>query len=150
MDVEEHIKTNNKLPSYRRLILNTLFSANYMNEKIVEVLKEFDISEPQFNVLRILRGQKGKPANLSTIQERMISRMSNTTRLVDKLIKKDLVKRVTCENNRRKVEITITPEGLKLLDKIDPVFEEAEKEVVKNLNEKEVETLIELLNKLRK
>ena len=81
----------------------------------------FDISEQQFNVLRILRGQKGIAANLSTVQERMVHKMSNTTRLIDKLIQKKLVKRNVCIENRRKIELFITEDGLDFLKKIDPI-----------------------------
>jgi len=95
---------------------------------MTEALKPYDVSLQQFNVLRILRGQKGTPANLSTIQERMVSKMSNTTRLVDKLIRKELVVRVTCPTNRRKVDISITPAGLKLLEEIDGIVNRKEED----------------------
>ena len=149
MNIEEIIKVTNKLPDSRRLILNILVTANYINDKIGEALKEFDLSIPQFNVLRILRGQKGKPANLSTIQERMVSRMSNTTRLVDKLIAKELVERVTCEANRRKVEISITQKGLEFLQEVDPVIDKIEAEIASRINSEENELLNEKLNELR-
>lgn len=149
MNIEEIIKANNKLPESRRLILNILVTANHINDRIGEALKDFDLSIPQFNVLRILRGQKGKPANLSTIQERMVSRMSNTTRLVDKLIAKDLVERVTCEANRRKVEISITKKGLEFLQEVDPVIDQIEAEIAARINSEENELLNEKLNELR-
>jgi DNA-binding MarR family transcriptional regulator len=81
---------------------------NKISEAIASSLKPYDVSQQQFNVLRILRGQNEKPANLSTLNERMISKMSNTTRLVDKLLLKGYVDRITCPSNRRKVEISIT------------------------------------------
>lgn len=149
MNIEETIQATNKLPESRRLILNILVTANYINDKIGEALKDFDLSIPQFNVLRILRGQKGRPANLSTIQERMVSRMSNTTRLVDKLIAKELVERVTCEANRRKVEISITKKGLKFLEEVDPVIDSIENEIVSKINTEEQELLNRELNEIR-
>lgn len=149
MNIEETIKTSNKLPESRRLILNILVTANYINDRIGEALKDFDLSIPQFNVLRILRGQKGEPANLSTIQERMVSRMSNTTRLVDKLITKGLVERITCEANRRKVEISITRKGLEFLQEVDPVIDEIESEIASRINSGENELMNEKLNDLR-
>lgn len=149
MNIEETIKTSNKLPESRRLILNILITANYINDRIGEALKEFDLSIPQFNVLRILRGQKGEPANLGTIQERMVSRMSNTTRLVDKLITKGLVERVTCEANRRKVEISITEKGLEFLREVDPVIDKIEAEIAARINSGENELINEKLNELR-
>jgi DNA-binding MarR family transcriptional regulator len=79
----------------------------------------------------------------------MINKMSNTTRLVDKLILKGLVERFTCEKNRRKVDIFITDQGLKLLTEIDPVVEEVEAQITSNLSTQELETLNTLLTKLR-
>lgn len=149
MNIENQIKTSGRLPASKRLLISLLYTANQINDQIGETLKPFDISIPQFNVLRILRGQKGKPANLSTIQERMVSKMSNTTRLVDKLILKELVERVICEENRRKVEITITQQGMNLLTKIDPVVDNAEKAITNKLQPDEMEKMTEFLQQLR-
>ncbi|WP_306345564.1 MarR family winged helix-turn-helix transcriptional regulator [Aquimarina megaterium] len=118
-------------------------------DKINIELKAFDISLQQFNVLRILKGQKEKPANLSTIQKRMVTKMSNTTRLVDKLINKGYVKRAICKSNRRKVEITITEQGKKFLDKVSPIMDEFENSVTSNFSKEDLIQLNELLNKLR-
>ena len=149
MKLEDQLKTSN-LPLAKKLSLEILVTANYIDDKVAEALKPFDISIPQFNVLRILRGQKGKPANLSTIQERMVSKMSNTTRLVDKLISKGLAERVICESNRRKVEITITEEGLQLLEKTDPAVDAVEAEMTRNLTEEDIEYVTNCLNEIRK
>ena len=149
MKLEDQLKTSN-LPLAKKLSLGLLVTANYIDDKVAEALKPFDISIPQFNVLRILRGQKGKPANLSTIQERMVSKMSNTTRLVDKLISKGLAERVICESNRRKVEITITEEGLQLLEKTDPAVDAVEAEMTRNLTEEDIEYVTNCLNEIRK
>ena len=113
------------------------------------ILKPYDLTIQQYNVLRILRGQKGKPANLCTIQERMIDKSSNTTRLVDKLIKKGWVKRSICEENRRKVEIIITTKGLEILKELDPLTEENNEKILKNLSEEQLVTLNNLLDTLR-
>jgi MarR family transcriptional regulator, 2-MHQ and catechol-resistance regulon repressor len=149
MKIEELLKTNDSLPESRKLVLNLIVTANYLTEKLSEALKPFEISNQQFNVLRILRGQKGKPANLCNIQERMVSKMSNTTRLVDKLVSKDLCERIVCPSNRRKVEIRITREGLKLLEKIDPVIDKIEEDFAAKINEKELLSLNIKLNELR-
>jgi DNA-binding MarR family transcriptional regulator len=79
----------------------------------------------------------------------MISKMSNTTRLVDKLILKGYVKRFVCQDNRRKVDIFITNEGLELLNRLDPIIDSKEQELTKNLDSSELETLNHLLTKLR-
>jgi DNA-binding MarR family transcriptional regulator len=126
-----------------------MYTQNVVSEKFNEILKPFDLSPEQFNVLRILRGQKGNPVNMCTIQERMIAKTSNTTRLVDKLLLKDLVIREICPENRRKMEITITEKGMELLQSLDALVESHEKSFAKNLTDKELELLNELLEKFR-
>lgn len=119
----------------KRAVINILTTANLINEKVSELLKPFEISVEQFNVLRILRGRKGTPANMGDIQERMIARMSNTTRLVEKLLAKEMVYRNICPINRRKVEITITPKGLALLEQVDPLIEGFEQDFTNALSD---------------
>ncbi|TDT39604.1 DNA-binding MarR family transcriptional regulator [Maribacter spongiicola] len=147
MNVEEIIQTNQTMPLEKRTLIHMALVTNKIEEEIATVLKPFDVSIQQFNVLRILRGQNGKPANLSTINERMVTKMSNTTRLVDKLILKDFVNRTICLKNRRKVEIVITEGGLNALNKIDGILFEAEKRILENFAETELHELNELLNK---
>jgi len=118
-------------------------------EKLAHALKPFGLSVQQFNVLRILRGQKGNMLNLNEITHRMIHKMSNTTRLVDKLIDKSLVERVICPENRRRVNISITEKGLEILSQIDSVIQEFEKEIIHLLSEKEKNTLLNLLIKIK-
>lgn len=148
MTIEERIQTHN-LPLSRKLTVNLLYTANWANEILTEAIKPFDLSLQQFNVLRILRGQQGKPANLSTLNERMVTKMSNTTRLVDKLITKQLVDRKQCPSNRRKIEITITPSGLSLLNSMDSAVDGAEETITQQLNTTELELLNTMLNTLR-
>ena len=147
MDVEKVIKTERKIPLSSRTIIHLLLVNNKVNESITHALKPFEVSLQQFNVLRILRGQQGKPANLSTLNERMVSKMSNTTRLVDKLLLKGLVDRVVCESNRRKIEINITNKGRKALKLMDEVIMKTEMELLQNFKEKDLEELNTLLNK---
>lgn len=149
MKIEDILKTRKPLPEKKKLVINLMLASNEAGTKVAEALKPFEISVQQFNVLRILRGQQGKPANLSTVQDRMVNKMSNTTRLVDKLLEKDLVARNTCQENRRKIEIFITDTGMALLEEIDPVIEKAEEEITRNISQQEVQTLNELLEKLR-
>ncbi len=148
VNIETIIKTD-KISEHKKALINIIYTSNFIHEEISTILKPFDISIQQFNVLRILKGQKEKPANLSTIQNRMISKMSNTTRLVDKLIEKDLVSRSICEQNRRKVEIFITPYGKNFLEKINTSVELKEKELTKNLNSEELNNINQILNQLR-
>ncbi|MGA0316917.1 MAG: MarR family winged helix-turn-helix transcriptional regulator [Flavobacteriaceae bacterium] len=119
-----------------------------INEQLMLVLKPFGISIQQFNVLRILRGQKGVAANLFTVQEKMVNKMSNTTRIIDKLIDKSFVERIICKENRRKIELFITEEGLNFLKKVDPVIDQTEEKMTNHLSEKEKKEMLILLNKL--
>lgn len=133
----------------KKVILNIAYTQNGLVEKMVAVLKPFDLSGEQFNVLRILRGQKGKPANMGLLQERMLAKTSNTTRLVDKLLAKELVTRKICPSNRRKMEIGITQKGLDLLTALDPVIKEYEEQFSKHMSSEELELLSALLDKFR-
>lgn len=147
MNVEEIIKTEKEIPLKSRTIIHFMLVENKINETISNVLKPFGVSLQQFNVLRILRGQDSKPANLSTLNERMVTKMSNTTRLVDKLLKKGYVNRKTCPSNRRKIEITITDQGEAKLKKMDRAMKNAEEKILENLSQKELEQLNILFDK---
>ena len=149
MKIEEIIKSNSTINIEKRTVLNIMFTQNVIADAFNDILKSFDLSVEQFNVLRILRGQKGKPANMCIIQERMIAKTSNTTRLVDKLLLKGLVNREVCEENRRKMEITITPKGLNLLTELDPKIELHEQLFAQNLTSEEQIQLNLLLEKYR-
>tara|TARA_B100002019_G_scaffold274390_1_gene271286 strand:+ start:62 stop:484 length:423 start_codon:yes stop_codon:yes gene_type:complete len=134
--------------STRDSILSILKTNLRINKKLNDIFKKYEISEQQFNILRILRGQRGKPSSLKTIQKRMVHLMSNTTRLVDKLILKDFVSRETCKFNRRKIDIFITDKGLKFLDEINPIIDKSEELMTTNLSEEEKNILTNLLNKI--
>jgi DNA-binding MarR family transcriptional regulator len=148
MNIENEIKTLH-ISDNKKAIINVIFTSNFLSEEISNVLKPYDLSLQQFNVLRILNGQKGKPASLSFIQDRMISRMSNTSRLVDKLIQKDLVNRQVCEKNRRKVEIFITSNGKALLKQVNKLVDDKELEITNGMTFNQLHTLNTLLNELR-
>lgn len=132
----------------RQAIIEIIDSSNRVQEKLSGALKPYNLSIAQFNVLRILRGQKGKPASLNCVNKRMIHKMSNTTRLIDKLLQKGLVERITCPDNRRKIELTITGEGLDLLKELDVVILETEKALLSKLTAREVLEVKELLQKI--
>jgi DNA-binding MarR family transcriptional regulator len=149
MTIEEIIKSTVKLPVEKKIILNIMYTLNVIQDNFNEILKPHDLSSEQYNVLRILRGQKGIPANMFLIQERMVAKNSNTTRLIDKLLLKKLVTRNVCEFNRRKIEIEITQAGLDLLKNLDPQVEKHENSLSANLTTTEKETLNQLLEKYR-
>ena len=149
MRLEEELVMNKFQSPHHRAILNVLFTSYWLNDKMALLMKSYYISEQQYNVLRILRGQKGSPINLMDIQSRMLHKTSNVTRLVEKLRQKGFVVRVLCEDNRRKVEITITKKGLKLLDELAPIQKASEKDLFKGLTKQEATQLGYLLDKLR-
>lgn len=149
MRIEEELKSTVDYNKATRVVLNLMYTQNVIIERFNEIIKPYDISSEQYNVLRILRGQKGCPANMCIIQERMLARTSNTTRLVDKLLLKDLVTRNVCPDNRRKIEVLITQKGMDLLTELDPKVKEHEDFFAKNLTEEELIQLNTLLEKYR-
>jgi DNA-binding MarR family transcriptional regulator len=112
------------------------------------LLKEHDLSEQQFNVLRILRGQKGKPAPLKLLTERMLDKMSNTSRLVDKMMAKELLERRICADNRRQVEIVLTEKGLKTCNMLSKLVEKSQVDRIK-ITKEEAKELNRILDKIR-
>ncbi|MBS7786983.1 MarR family transcriptional regulator [Flavobacterium sp. CYK-55] len=150
MRIEEIIKSTVAMSDAKKAILNLMYTQNIIGEKFSELLKPYDLSGEQYNVLRILRGQKGVPANMCVIQERMIAKSSNTTRLIDKLLLKELVTREVCPDNRRKMEVMITQKGLDLLAVLDPKVDAHENNLGAKLTPDELVQFNELLEKFRK
>lgn len=149
MKLEEELKMPKFRSSFQKASLNLMFTGEWMMARVDTLLKPYDISSQQYNVLRILRGQQSKPINLFAIQERMLNRMSNATRLVEKLRLKGLVTRDLCADNRRKVEIAITDKGLQLLDNLDPLMQQLEQDTFKHLSQEEAEKLSDTLDQIR-
>jgi DNA-binding MarR family transcriptional regulator len=149
MKIEEIVKSSVIMGLSQKTVLNIIFTHNDITERLIEILKPYDLSNEQYNVLRILRGQKGNPANMCLIQERMLARTSNTTRLVDKLLLKELVTRKVCKENRRKIEVLITEKGLAILKELDPKVDDYEKNIVARLTTNELEQLNHILEKIR-
>lgn len=149
MKIEDVIKSNVEMEVSKKAVLNIIYTQNVINDHFNEILKPYDLSGEQYNVLRILRGQKGAPANMCLIQERMLAKTSNTTRLVDKLLLKKLVTREVCPENRRKIEVQITQKGLDVLSELDPKITKNENKFSNNLSNTELEQLNELLEKFR-
>lgn len=134
----------------KEIVIKLIRLNSAINEQLMHALKPYSISIQQFNVLRILRGQNGVASNLFTVQEKMVNKMSNTTRIIDKLIDKSFVERIICKENRRKIELFITDEGLSFLKQVDPVIEQTEAKMTKNLSANEKQEIMTLLNKLNK
>ncbi len=148
MRIEEEIKQERFSSEFHKLVVNLKFTANWLNASHLKVLRKSGLSVQQFNVLRILRGQFPKPSSLLLIRERMLDKESNASRLIDKLESSGYISRIQCPKDRRQVDITITQQGLELLEKISPEIERFSLEEI-SLSEVEAQTLNALLDKLR-
>lgn len=149
MKIENELKLARSIKPAKKTIIHLMFIGDYVLNEINTALKPYQLSNQQYNVMRILRGQKGKPMSLADLQSRMIHKNSNTTRLIDKLIIKKFVTRKPDEDNRRRVKINISEEGLELLKELDPKIEAVEHELMKHLTDQEHELLNAYLEKLR-
>ena len=135
--------------STQRAIVNLRYTSNFFGTKQNKFMAEFDLSMPQYNILRILRGAKGT-ISVNDVKDRMIEKSPNTTRLMDKLFSKNLIERVRCDSDRRVVYIKISEEGLKLLSVIDEEFSSQRASMFTgNLTEEEADILSDLLDKMR-
>ena len=148
MKLEDEIKQKSFPSPYHRMVVNIMFTGNWVQKELSAQLRPFGISLQQHNVLGILRGQQPNPCTLGLIQERMLDRMSNATRLVDKLLEKGYVDRCQCAENRRKVDIVITPAGLNLLQKTDNLLQQFTSRYA-HLNAEEATLLADMLDKVR-
>ncbi|WP_194776359.1 MarR family winged helix-turn-helix transcriptional regulator [Pararhodonellum marinum] len=148
MRIEEAIKQKEFIDPYNKTVVNLLFTHSHIVSNQSVLFKPFGLSPEQYNVLRILRGQKGTPITVSSIQDRMLNKMSNASRLVEKLKMKELVLREECPNDRRQVDIVITKKGLEVLEKLEKSVYNFNKKIV-NLTTEETEELNRLLDKLR-
>jgi len=146
--IGEEIRQKKFLSEYHKMTLNIVYTGNWITSINGERLKKHRLSPPQFNILRILRGQHPQPATVNLLIERMLDKMSNASRLVDKLKEKGLVAREISANDRRACDVVITKKGLDLLSKIDKEQEEWE-ESFSGITKSEAKELNRLLDKLR-
>ena len=149
MRLEEEIKQSRFKDEYHKLGVNIIYSASWMSSRHLQVLKKFNISTQQFNILRILKGQYPEPATVKLLTERMIDKMSNASRLVEKLKQKGYVERTSCPKDRRRVDIAITAEGKKIVDRASRVLEGEINNSLSVLTKKEAKQLNDLLDKMR-
>lgn len=148
MSIEQDIQQKDFRNEYQKALLNMLYTSYYLVDKMNGVFKEQDITRQQYNVLRILRGQYPGHASINLIKERMLDKMSDASRIVERLRLKGLITREYCETDKRSVEVTITQAGLNLLEKMQPAVEAFES-LFYNLNEDETKALNKLLDKIR-
>lgn len=148
MKIEDEIKQKAFKSEFQKAMINILFTSGWLEYKQTQFFKKWGISPQQYNVLRILRGQNGNPITVASIQERMMDKMSNASRLVEKLKQKNLIERKECKTDRRQVDVIISKKGLELLNDIDNNIHEIEKPI-KNISKEEAIELNRILDKLR-
>lgn len=150
MSIETDIKQTAPFRTpYHRLLVNLIYTSNWISNSQTHLLKPFKLTLQQYNVLRILRGQHPNPIKVADITERMLDKMSNASRLVDKLVAKQLVVRTECPSDRRAVDVTITEKGLELLVKLDGLQAEWTDLQRSKLSEEDATSLSSLLDQLR-
>ena len=148
MELEKEIHSTKFTSQHQKASVNIVFTYNWLNGLIKAELEKFKITNQQFNILRILRGQYPNPATINILKERMLDKMSDASRIVDRLVQKELVTRTVNKKDRRAVDILITDKGLELLESIH--IEEAMNDGYKsNLSEDEAKQLSNLLDKFR-
>ena len=147
MGIEKDIQQTNFRNEFQKMSINIIYTANWLNEKMGQILATEDITQQQYNILRILRGSEC-PLSTLKIRERMLDKMSDTSRIVDRLIVKGLVEKTACIKDKRLVDITISKKGLQLLEKLDSLNEHIDS-ILKGVTEKEAHTMNQILDKLR-
>lgn len=147
MGIEQDIQQASFRNEFQKMGINLLFTANWLNEQIGKILSEEGVTQQQYNILRILRGS-ATPLSTLKIRERMLDKMSDTSRIVDRLIAKELVVKNTCEKDKRLVDITLSPKGLDLVDQLDQ-FNERIDALLKGINASEATTMNQILDKIR-
>lgn len=148
MKIEEEIKQSAFRSPHQKAYINLVYTAGWLEQEQSAQFKPFGVTLPQYNILRILRGQYPKPATVSLLIERMLDKTSNASRIVDKLVAKELVTRQQCPQDRRTVDVLITEKGLALLKQMDEL-EGGKGTGITRLSDEEALQLSQLLDKIR-
>ena len=148
MRIDEEIQSSKFEDNYHKAVINIAYTDGWLSNLFRCKFEKYNLTQQQFNILRILRGQYPKPATVNLLKERMIDKMSDISRIVDRLVQKGLVSRCTNNKDRRAVDIRISDLGLETLDKMDKEFKT--KDFLKdNLSEEDAGKLSDLLDKMR-
>ena len=148
MGIEQDIQQTRFRNAHQKAAVNLLYTGGWLRDQMKVIFDREDVTAQQFNILRILRGSFPSPLSTLQIRERMLEKMSDTSRLVDRLLAKGLVKKIVCKTDRRLVDILITDKGKKLLQRLDQ--HEADMDaILSGLSDKEASQLSDLLDKLR-
>ena len=150
MRLEDEIKQKKFDSEYHKLILNLLYTYNWIEQPMKALISKYNITSPQYNILRILRGSFPKPLSPQDIKAVMIHKKSDLTRMLDRLVSKDLIDRKICPSNRRKMDIVIREEGIALLNKLNPELRAVtDDQIADHITEKEAKIANDLIDKLR-
>ncbi len=149
MKIEDAIQQKKFISEHQKALINILYTSGQVLSNNTRTLRPFNISQQQFNILRILRGMHPQPATVKLLTARMLDKMSNASRLVEKLKQKGLVERLPCEDDRRRVDISITEKGLNLLGEASVAIEEDMAKIRSVLTTEEAQQLSDLLDKVR-
>lgn len=147
MTIEKQIMQRKFKTAYHKLAVNLMYTTNKLEAFLKDIFKEEGITLQQYNILRILRGSKPNPLSTLQIRERMMDKMSDTSRIVDRLVIKKLVSKKTCPNDNRLVDVRITEKGLTLLKKFDDVEDKIEI-FLGNVTQKEADQISNFLDKI--
>ena len=147
MSIDKDINQTKFRNEKQRVVINIIYTSNWINEKIKAVLDREVITSQQFNILRILRGA-GKPISTLQIRQRMLDKMSDTSRIVDRLVVKKLVKKIICPADKRMVDVSISAKGIKLLETIDRSADEMDA-IAASLTKADATAINNLLDKMR-
>jgi DNA-binding MarR family transcriptional regulator len=148
MSIEKDINQPRFNSEYHKMNVNLIYTYNWVMEQSKRFFEKADLTPQQYNILRILRGASN-PLSTLQIRQRMLDKMSDTSRIVDRLLKKQLVEKVVCKNDRRLVDVTISDKGIVLLNKLDIDTHELDLQL-SSISEEEAKTMNHLLDKLRK
>jgi len=148
MQIEKEIQSTKFEDNYHKLLINISYTYGWISNITRQQFEKYNLTSQQFNILRILRGQYPNPATINLLKERMIDKMSDASRIVDRLVQKGMVSRCTNNNDRRAVDIRISDKGLDILAKMDLEFKA--KDILKdNITETEASIISDMLDKLR-
>lgn len=148
MEIEKEIYSNKFENNHQKVVVNLIYTYGWITNLLRLQLNKYEITLQQYNILRILRGQYPKPATVNILKERMLDKMSDASRIVERLVQKELAKRCVNNKDRRAVDILISAKGLEILKKLDE--EMSVKDLLaENLNDEEAITLSVLLDKMR-
>lgn len=148
MRLEEEIKQKSFKSEYHKLAVNLIFTHGWLIGLQKNIFDKHDITGTQFNILRILRGQHPSPTSINVLKDRMLDKMSDTSRLIERLRVKGFVDRKICSKDRRKSDVTITKKGLSLLKELDDLESKLDASLSK-IDKEEAKTLNDLLDKMR-